>query len=401
MQKVVASAAVVRSRWRLLRRHAQDRQRTTSELVRLAVDRNRDVFASGQPIAETRGAVVRCGAVSVRRQSSVRTAIDVVVQLAVTVRFMVNFGPVRCRRFACPLITTGALAVFLIGIGCGGGNSATGPTPPQTPAGDPTSPGTSQVFVGAGDIAVCDALDPARQTGQLLTTIGGTVFTLGDNAYFGSTPAYRDCYDPVWGRDRSRTRPVPGNEEYENGVATAAYFSYFGGNAGAPGSGYYRFTIGAWHAIALNSNLSMSENSAQGQWLKGDLATNRAKCTIAYWHHPLFSSSQNGPQSFARDAWRQLYAAGADVVLGGHDHVYERFAPQDPDGRPDSAGGIREFIVGTGGAFLYPFRNRAPNSEVQLRAFGVLKLTLDAESYEWQFIQIGGAIGDSGTGQCH
>ena len=318
--------------------------------------------------------------------------------------------PRRRRRVARALLTVAAVVVCLAAIRCGGGNSATGPTPPPSnPPGDPTPPPpttpppvVSQVFVGAGDIAVCDALDPARQTGQLLASIGGTAFTLGDNAYFsGSVREYRDCYDPTWGRERSRTRPVPGNHEYDGGSAGGPYFDYFSTNAGTPGLGYYSFELGAWHVIALNSNLSPAEASPQGQFLKNDLAASRAKCTLAYWHHPLFTSSQNGPQNFTRDFWRQLYTAGADVVLGGHDHVYERFGLLDSDGRPDPARGIREFVVGTGGAPLYQFVTRSVGSESQIRAFGVLKLTLNAESYEWQFFQVGGAIGDSGIGQCH
>ena len=316
----------------------------------------------------------------------------------------------RPRRpgFARALLIVGALAVCLAGIRCGGG-SATGPTPPgTTPPGDPTPPppnppppAAPQIFVGAGDIAMCDSLEPARQTAQLLAGIGGTVFTLGDNAYFGSVRDYQNCYDQTWGRERSRTRPVAGNHEYDNGVGAAPYFNYFGTNAGTPGLGYYSFELGAWHAIALNSNLSMSDSSPQGQWLRNDLANNRAKCTIAYWHHPLFTSSQNGPQNFTRDIWRQLYAAGADVIMSGHDHVYERFGLQDPDARPDPTRGIRQFVAGTVGAFLYQFPIVAANSQIRIRAFGVLKLTLDAESYEWQFIQVGGGVGDSGTGQCH
>jgi hypothetical protein len=176
-------------------------------------------------------------------------------------------------------------------------------------------PTASEVFVGAGDIAMCDALEPARQTGQLLRTIGGTVFTLGDNAYFsGSAREYRDCYDPTWGSERGRTRPVPGNHEYDG--ASAAYrTSRTSARRLAAGLGYYSYEVGAWHVIALNSNLSPTESSPQGVWLRNDLAASRAKCTLAYWHHPLFTSSQNGPQNFTRDFWRQLYAAGADVIL--------------------------------------------------------------------------------------
>jgi calcineurin-like phosphoesterase family protein len=317
--------------------------------------------------------------------------------------------PAARAALACAALVIAAVT----GTCGGGGNTSTGPTPPVTTTipGDPFPPPTttipisgSQIFVGAGDIAMCDALEPARLTGRLLAPIGGTVFTLGDNAYFGGTAQeFSNCYDTTWGSERYRTRPVTGNHEYAAGNNAVPYFNYFGGAAGVPPGGYYSFELGSnWHAIALNSNiLPMSESSLQGQWLKNDLAINRTKCTIAYWHHPLFTSAQNGPQVFTRDFWRMLYAAGADIVLVGHDHVYERFAPQDPDGRLDPARGIRQFLVGTGGALLYNFVTVAPNSEARIRSFGVLKLTLDSESYQWQFIQTNGAVADSGVGQCH
>jgi hypothetical protein len=304
-----------------------------------------------------------------------------------------------------------ALSVCVVMIACGGGGNSTGPTPPVTTTipGEPLPPVTttipvlSQVFVGAGDIAMCDVLEPARQTGRLLSTIGGQAFTLGDNAYFsGSAQEYRDCYDTTWGSERGRTRPVPGNHEYEAGNAGIPYFNYFGGNAGFAPQGYYSYELGSnWHAIALNSNIPMSENSPQGQWLRNDLAVSHTKCTVAYWHHPLFTSAQNGPTPSVRDFWRQLYAAGVDVILVGHEHVYERFAPQDPDGRFDPVRGIRQFTVGTGGALLYNFVTVAANSEARIRAFGLIKLTLGGDSYQWQFIQTNGAVADSGTGQCH
>ena len=325
-----------------------------------------------------------------------------------------RFDPTGRSGSARTLLTTAALVACLALARCGG-STPTGPSPGGTPPGDPGGPPTtppptsSFTFVGAGDIAMCDALDPARQTAGLLGSIGGTVFTLGDNAYFsGSAREYRDCYDITWGRERARTRPVPGNHEYDGGSAAIPYFDYFGTNAfqggPGPGSGYYSFDFGTpavWHAIALNSNLPMTPNSAQGVWLTQDLAASRTKCTIAYYHHPLFTSSQNGPQTFTREMFRMLYNAGVDIVLNGHDHVYERFGPQDADGRPDPARGIREFVVGTGGASLYTFTTRAANSEVQIRAFGVLKLTLNADSYDWQFIPVGGGGSDSGTAQCH
>jgi calcineurin-like phosphoesterase family protein len=301
------------------------------------------------------------------------------------------------------------LACVAIG-GCGGGNATTGPSqPPIVPPGDPgvttTIPPTGGpvTFVGAGDIAMCDALDPARQTGQLIRGIGGTVFTLGDNAYFGGTEReFHDCYDPAWGSEKFRTRPTLGNHEYEGGNAGVPYFTYFGTQAGPAGLGYYSFELSpGWHAIALNSNLPMTDGSAQGQWLRSDLAGNRSRCTVAYWHHPLYSSSQNGPQPAARDLYRQLYTAGADLILAGHDHAYERFGPQDPDGHLDTQRGIRQFVVGTGGATLYNFNPPMANSEVRIRAWGVLRLTLDNDRYDWQFIEIGGAVRDSGSGTCH
>jgi hypothetical protein len=315
------------------------------------------------------------------------------------------------HRAARATLTLGVLVVCIAAVRCGG-RTSTGPTPPPTstipgnpgPPNPPPPPSATQIFVGAGDIAMCDALDPARQTGRLVQGIGGTVFALGDNAYFGGTAReYNDCYDTTWGSEKFRTRPVLGNHEYEGGNQGGPYFDYFGiSNAGMPGQGYYSFPLGSnWHAIALNSNIPASENSPQGQWLKNDLIANQTRCTVAYWHHPLFTSAQNGPQVFMRDFWRILYNAGADIVLVGHDHVYERFAPQDADGRLDPSRGMREFLVGTGGAMLYNFVTVSANSESRIRAFGVLKLTLETDTYQWQFIQTNGAVTDSGSGQCH
>jgi hypothetical protein len=260
--------------------------------------------------------------------------------------------------------------------------------------------GPPQVFVGAGDIALCDRSGASEATARLLDGIDGTVFTLGDNAYqSGTAQEFRDCYDPTWGRHKNRTRPVPGNHEYETPGATP-YFNYFGLNAGPLGRGYYSFEVGNWHAIALNSNISVAADSPQGAWLRADLAANRTRCTIAYWHHPLFSSGKHGNQPRMRDVWRLLHEAGADIVLSAHDHTYERFAPQDPDGFPDTARGIRQFVVGTGGAAPYEFTNIRPTSEVRMSKLGVLKLTLRADDYDWSFSPVSGP-GDSGTGVCH
>jgi hypothetical protein len=289
-----------------------------------------------------------------------------------------------------------------------GGDTPTKPTPSSSGTAPPTAPGpqfpiplaSPQIFVGAGDIGMCGSPGP-ELTAKLLDGIAGTVFTLGDNAYSsGTAREYRDCYDPSWGRHKNRTRPVPGNHEYESPGA-APYFDYFGFNAGPGGLGYYSFDLGAWHAVALNSNISALRNSVQGQWLRADLAATQSRCTIAYWHHPLFTSGPDGDSVEMRDFWRILYEAGAELVLVGHDHDYERFAPQNPDGGRDPARGIREFVVGTGGATPYPFVNIQANSEARLTGlFGVLKLALHADGYQWEFVSPSG-VGDAGAGSCH
>lgn len=256
------------------------------------------------------------------------------------------------------------------------------------------------VFVGAGDIANCSRTQD-EATAELLDNIPGTVFTLGDNAYPDGTLAqFNDCYEPSWGRHKSRTKPVPGNHDYHVSGA-AGYFDYFGSAAGDRSKGYYSYDLGAWHIIALNSEIAQGAGSAQEQWLRADLAANPNVCTLAYWHHPRFSSGRHGNSTASQALWQALYEYGADVVLNGHDHTYERFAPQNPSGQADP-NGIREFVVGTGGAGLYPFPTIQPNSEVRNNtAHGVLKLTLHSTSYDWQFVPIAGlTFTDSGTGNC-
>ena len=261
-------------------------------------------------------------------------------------------------------------------------------------------PSIPEVFVGAGDIGLCNSDGNPEATARLLDRIGGTVFTLGDNAQvLGTMEEFRDCYGPTWGRHKHRTRPAPGNHDYE-APGAIPYYDYFGPNAGLPGAGYYSFDLGAWHIVALNSNIPVSAGSAQGRWLHADLSAHRGRCTLAYWHHPRFSSGPHGDQGQMRDFWQILHDAGADVVLSGHDHTYERFAPQDADGFPDATHGIRQFVVGTGGARLYEFGTVRPNSEVRIRALGVLKLTLSAGQYEWEFVPEQGP-GDFGTASCH
>ena len=257
------------------------------------------------------------------------------------------------------------------------------------------------VFVGAGDISNCGSNND-EATAKLLDGISGTVFTVGDNVYpDGTAGQFADCYAPTWGRHKNRTRPSPGNHDYHTAGASG-YFDYFGAAAGDSSKGYYSYNVGAWHIISLNSEVDYAAGSAQEKWLRADLAANKAVCTLAYWHRPLFSSGNHGNSSRVQPFWNSLYEYGADVVLNGHDHTYERFAPQSPSGKAEPNRGIREFVVGTGGAGLYPFPSIQPNSEVRNNTtFGVLKLTLHATSYDWQFVPVAGqSFTDSGTGNC-
>ena len=264
------------------------------------------------------------------------------------------------------------------------------------------------ILVGAGDIADC-SYDRDESTAQLLDRIAGTVITMGDSAYSdGALDEYDDCYGPTWGRHKDRTRPSPGNHDYH--VAGAAgYYTYFGSaaselepNCTSNCKGYYSYDLGAWHIIALNSEIARSAGSEQEQWLRADLAANQTSCTLAYWHKPLFSSGDHGNNSTLLALWQALYDYRADVVLNGHDHSYERFAPQSPTGQTEPTRGVREFVVGTGGASLRSFPNIQPNSEVRNNtSWGVLKLTLYQTSFDWEFIPIAGqTFSDIGSANC-
>jgi acid phosphatase type 7 len=269
-------------------------------------------------------------------------------------------------------------------------------------------PPPDAVLVGAGDIASCDDLAGAEATAKLIEKIPGTVFAVGDLAYpDGSEEQFAKCYDPTWGRFRDRTRPSPGNHEYHG--EASAYSRYFGAAAGDARKGYYSYELGGWHIVVLNSECKevggCDAASPQGQWLKQDLAEHAAECTLAYWHKPLFSSGEkHGNDPEMRPFWQTLYAANADVVINGHDHDYERFAPQDPDAKADSPRGIREFVVGSGGKNSHrTFGRSKPNSESRnADTFGVLKLTLHPKGYDWEFVpQAGKTFTDSGSGVCH
>jgi len=270
-------------------------------------------------------------------------------------------------------------------------------TPIMTPP-----PSNDPVLVGAGDIAACPD-DDYEATASLLDSIDGTVFTTGDNTYpDGTFEEFLDCYDPTWGLHKSRTRPSPGNHDYHTEGAEG-YYDYFGAMAGEPGKGYYSYNLGAWHIIVLNSNLPVKAGSPQEQWLRTDLAAHPVECTLAYWHHPRFSSGiEHGSNAAMQPLWQALYDFGADVVLAGHEHNYERFAPQDPRGKHDPTRGIRQFVIGTGGRSHYKFWFPIANSEVRnTNTYGVLKLTLHPTSYSWEFIpEAGKTFTDSGHAAC-
>jgi hypothetical protein len=267
-------------------------------------------------------------------------------------------------------------------------------SPPAEPSPGPPG-GLAEVFVGAGDIATCD--QNSEDTARLLDAIPGTVFTLGDHAYpRGAEAEFRACYEPTWGRHKARTRPTPGNHEYETPGATT-YFTYFGAAAGPPGLGYYSYDLGSWHVVSLNSNTNIP---AQVIWLQADLEAHRNRCTLAYWHHSLYSSGPERMTPGVRDLWRVLYRSGADVVLSSHNHLYERFAPQDHEGQMDPVRGLRQFVVGTGGAPLHSRQETMPHSELLIAAFGVLKMTLGSGTYDWEFVSVSGSL-DRGTASCH
>ncbi len=297
------------------------------------------------------------------------------------------------------------------------GATALARTPTVANSGDTAgqlAPGQDPVLIAAGDIANCDS-NGAEATATLIRGMAGTIATLGDQAYRSGSPQdFARCYEPTWGTEKSRTVPAVGNHEYGSRGANG-YFAYFGAAAGSPAAGYYSYDLGAWHIIVLNSNCDevggCEADSAQGQWLREDLIEHPAACTLAYWHHPLFSSGQeHGGDDAVRPFWQLLYDAGADVVLAGHEHNYERFAPQDPTGAADPERGIREFVVGTGGASHYPFGKPLPLSESRnAETFGVLALTLHPAGFDWAFVPAAVAAAatdtplfkDAGSAGCH
>ncbi len=289
--------------------------------------------------------------------------------------------------------------------------SATTPTPAAT--GDP-------IIGAAGDIA-CDPANPSfnggsgtadscaeKATAALLASAPLTaVLTLGDDQYDdGALAKWGQSYGPTWGAFKSITYPGVGNHEYLTGGA-AGYFGYYGAAAGDPSKGYYSVDVGTWHLIALNGECSYvggcASGSAQETWLRADLAAHPNACTLAWWHEPRFTSGWSGNHTMFDAFWKDLYAAGAEIVLNGHDHIYERFAPQTPGAVADSMYGIREFIVGTGGRNHSSIASIQPNSELRnVTAFGVLELTLHPNGYDWSFLPVAGStFTDSGSQACH
>jgi hypothetical protein len=270
------------------------------------------------------------------------------------------------------------------------------------------------VLVGAGDIASCRDLSGAEATAKLIEKIPGEVFAVGDLAYEKGTAAeFADCYDKTWGRFKSRTHPAPGNHEFYGSKDGSPYFRYWGARAGLPEKGYYSFDLGVWHVIALNTNCAApglggcGAGSPQDLWLQQDLAAHANSCVVAFGHHALYSSGilkKHAIHPELRQLWQDLYRAHADLVLNGHEHSYERFAPQDPDANLDRENGIREIVVGTGGRSNDPLGFPIANSEVRnATSFGVLKLTLWPGKYSWEFVPVDAKNGfhDSGRGTCH
>lgn len=279
-------------------------------------------------------------------------------------------------------------------------------TPSQTTTPTLTPTATPAILVGAGDIAICGQ-DGDDQTAALLDEISGVIFTTGDNVNEDATLyQFERCFEPSWGRHKERIRPAAGNHEYKVDHA-ADYFEYFGEAAGQIRQGWYSYDLGSWHIIVLNTAClwvgGCGPSSPQVAWLKADLAAHPSDCILAYWHDPRWSSGLGGSSHWLDAFWQELYAAGADIVLSGDDHNYERFAPQDPQGNLDPDFGIRQFVVGTGGASQRPYQKILENSEVfHSGTYGVLKLSLYEGHYEWEFIPVeGGEFSDSGSGTCH
>jgi hypothetical protein len=346
------------------------------------------------------------------------------------------FGAVGQNAWVELDVTTAAVAGAILELGLSSANTdgayydsreagATGPqlvitttSPSPTPTVLPTptvapTPSTGGIVIAAVGDMVCAPTSAVTSTTCRQLAVSSLIngdpavqafLALGDLQYpAGELANFQTAYEASYGRFKAKTKPAPGNHEYETSNATG-YYAYFGSLAGDPTKGYYSADIGtSWHVVSLNSNctfVSCAAGSAQEQWLRADLAASTRPCTIAYWHHPRFVSSSRGDNTNTDPLWRAIAADGAELVLAGHEHVYERFAPLDGNGTAD-ANGVRSLVVGTGGASMGSFGTTHANSLLRVRTFGVLKLTLLASSYSWQMIAENGSVLDSGTGTCH
>lgn len=270
-----------------------------------------------------------------------------------------------------------------------------------SPAQDNASDG-GHVLLAAGDIAACTG--GSVLTARILDSIPGDIIVPGDAAYLqpDQPDPYATCYATTWGRHKSRTRPAPGNHDVEPAMLPR-YFAYFGAAAGQPPGGYYSFEAGDWLVLALNSTIAMDEDSEQGRWIANTLAANPRRCTLAFMHHPRFSSGPHRTNHAAAAAFELLHRGGVDVLVSAHDHIYERFAPMRPNGARDDRDGVRQFVVGTGGNALYRIRSVQRHSQRrQNRVYGVLKLSLRAADYSWEFVPASPTeFRDSGRAFCH
>ena len=258
-------------------------------------------------------------------------------------------------------------------------------------------PATYPTVLAAGDIADCTS-EGDEGTAALLDDHAGTVLALGDNVYeHGTVEEFQRCFDPSWGRHKRRIRPTPGNHEYASGGS--GYYRYFGAAAGRPGKGYYSFDLGGWHILSLNSERDTSPRGPQLRWLRADLAGTEAACVLA--HRPRWSAGRYGDGARTAALWNALYAAGADVVLAGHDHNYQRYPPLNSAGEIDRTRGVRSFVVGTGGRHLYSLRPDSRRRASNDSTWGLLQLTLRPAGYSWRFIPAsGGRFRDAGSGGC-
>ena len=302
-------------------------------------------------------------------------------------------------RFPCPISVTKRSRFSL----SAGGSHPVHTTRPPSPTPTPTLESRGNVILAAGDNAMCGS-EEASWTAAMMEVFPDDILLMGDISNdYGTVEQYADCFDPDWGRYKTRIHAVPGNHDYYSGGGP--FYDYFGPAAGPAGVGYYSFDLYGWHIIGLNSNCDLvggcAPDSTQYQWLVEDLNSHPAQCTLAFWHHPFFSSLIAGGSTNMFYFIQALYDAGADVVLNGHNHVYNRFLPMDPQGNVDLKRGLREFVAGTGGAWLQSDFVDPPEREVEISTWGLLRLELGEGYYRWSFYDTDLQLLDDGEGWCH